>query len=200
MRLYKTGGGLFDQGPGFVFNMGGGPGIRVHQFGGNRPRRRPPGTGANDPNQPPRTALSALQNLLPLLLLFILPILSSLFSGSDSSSSLPHFNIDTPKSPYTQHHVSNALKVPYYVNPRDVTEYSDRKWKRLDSVVEQTLSNHLAEQCNIEYRHQQRLVDQAQGWFFTDTDKMEEARRMDMPNCRRYQSLRAASQAAGLRW
>ena len=32
---------MFDGGPQFVFNMGGGPGFRVHQFGGDRPRRRP---------------------------------------------------------------------------------------------------------------------------------------------------------------
>ncbi|KAG9555894.1 DUF1977-domain-containing protein, partial [Aureobasidium melanogenum] len=44
------GGGLFD-GPGFVFNLGGGPGVRVHQFGGGAPRRRP--QAARDPNQPP---------------------------------------------------------------------------------------------------------------------------------------------------
>ena len=178
--------------------MGGGPGIRVHQFGGPRVRRRPPGTGANDPNEPPRTALSALQNLLPLLVLFILPLLSSLFSGSEPS--VPRFNVDTPRGVYSMQHVSHALKVPYYVNPKDVGDYSDRKWRKLDGVVEQTLSSQLAEQCNIEYRHQQRLVDQAQGWLFTDNEKMEAARRLDMPGCRRYQELRARAQANGVRW
>ncbi|KAI4844179.1 DUF1977-domain-containing protein, partial [Aureobasidium sp. EXF-8845] len=55
------GGGLFD-GPGFVFNMGGGPGVRVHQFGGGAPRRRPQ-QAPRDPNAPPPTLMQSLQSL-----------------------------------------------------------------------------------------------------------------------------------------
>ncbi|KAH0122713.1 hypothetical protein KCU67_g17936, partial [Aureobasidium melanogenum] len=90
------GGGLFD-GPGFVFNLGGGPGVRVHQFGGGAPRRRP--QAARDPNQPPPSLLQSLQSLLPLLLLFIFPLLSGLFSGNGTSSG-PSVRLE-PSPPYT---------------------------------------------------------------------------------------------------
>merc|ERR1712093_613788 len=66
----RFGGGGFDNGPGFVFNMGGGPGIRVHQFGGARPRRRP--RDPNAPEPPPASLQQTLMGLLPLLFILIL--------------------------------------------------------------------------------------------------------------------------------
>ena len=111
---------MFDTGPGFVFNLGGGPmgmggpGVRVHQFGGNRPRRRPRDANGNE-TQP--TAADMLRNFLPLILLFLVPILSSLFSGGGSSTKMPGYRMDAPQSPYTHAHMTTKLRQEYYVNP-----------------------------------------------------------------------------------
>ena len=191
------GGGLFDSSPGFVFNLGGGPGVRVHQFGGNRPRRRPPGAGpgANDTqnaHQPP-TAASAIYNLLPLLIFFILPLLSSLFSGSGSSApKVPSFSIDVPAPPLlTQQHISSRLKVPYFVNPTDVAGFTSRKWGDLDRAAENTLVYRLNSECESEQVERQRLLQEAQGWFSVDTDKLDEAERLEMRSCHRLRNFQS---------
>lgn len=181
------GGGLFDTGPGFVFNLGGGPGVRVHQFGGARPRRRPPGANAQQPEQPPSVS-STLQSLLPLLILFLLPILSSLFSGSSSSSG-PSMRFDAARPPYTQARTSRDLNIPYWVNPRDVSDYSPRKWKELDRVAEVRYMNQLSVQCESEQMTQSRMMQEAQGFFWTDEDQMARARNMELKNCKKLGQL-----------
>ncbi|KAJ4324393.1 Chaperone protein dnaJ [Neodidymelliopsis sp. IMI 364377] len=177
--------GGFDTGPGFVFNLGGGPGVRVHQFGGGRPRRRP-GT-AQPPGQEPQPSFGgALGNLLPLLFLFVLPLLSSLFSGSGSSSG-PSFAF-TPQREFTcQHTSSGATGVKYYVAPSVCTEYGssprDKRWKALDKQVEQSYVHTLDVRCTQEQHSQSKKMQDAQGWFFIDEEAMAQARNMPMPNC-----------------
>ncbi|PSK34572.1 hypothetical protein B9Z65_8898 [Elsinoe australis] len=184
------GGGLFDTGPGFVFNLGGGPGVRVHQFGGGRPRRRPH-NHQRDPNAPPPSPLSAIQSLLPIILIFIFPLLSSFFSGmfGSSSPSGPSFRFDAPVAPLTHKHVSNALKVPYWVNPVEVQEYSASQWRKLDKRAETRYVSTLDYECQVEQDRRQRLVNEAVGFFFTDQDKMQKARTMEMRSCRRLEEL-----------
>lgn len=170
-------------GPGFVFNVGGGPGVRVHQFGGGNPRRRP----HNHENVGPTSPVETLRSLLPLLLLFILPLLSSLFSGSGSSG--PSLRFDAAVPPHTQPHTSSNLGVDYFVNPADVHSYNARQWKDLDSVAEKKYIGQLNVECEWETNRRQRLANEAQGFFFTDQIKMDKARRMEMPNCRRLNEL-----------
>ena len=172
-------------GPGFVFNMGGGPGIRVHQFGGDRPRRRP----HNHENAQPTSPREALRSLLPLLLLPLLPLLSSIFSGGFSTASGPSMRFDTPLSPNTLAHTTTNLKLHYYVNPAEVGDYTARNWKELDKVAERKYVAQLSTECEWEQSQRQRLAQEAQGFFFTDTAMLERARRMDMPGCRRLGEL-----------
>lgn len=171
-----TGGGMFG-GPGFATFGGGGPGIRVHQFGGNRPRRRP----HNHENVPPQTLGAALSSLLPILLLFLLPLLSSLFSGSGSSG--PSIRLDTASPPHTLQHNSARLNVPYWVNPSEVQDYTSKKWKDLDKVAEGQFIGRLSSECEWEQGQRQRLANDAQGFFFTDMEKLNRARKMRMPSC-----------------
>lgn len=188
------GGGMggFGGGPGFVFNMGGGgPGVRLHQFGGNRPRRRPHNheNVAHEPQSP----LEMVRNLLPLLLLFILPLLSSIWSGSGSSG--PQiFMGASPKPPYTLSHTSARLSVPYWVNPDEVMDYSTKKWKELDKVAEGRYVGQLSAECDWEQNKRQQLANDAQGFFFTDQVKLDQARRMEMPSCTKLGGL------PGYRW
>lgn len=182
--MHQTGGG----GPGFVFNMGGGPGIRVHQFGGATPRRR--GATARAGADSPQTPLSALQNLLPLLLLFLIPLLSSLFSGLGSSDSLPRFELDVPSPPLTHLHTSARLGVPYYVEPVVAHEMTARgRWGALDRAAESLLVGRLSRGCQAEHETRERLMREAQGWFSVDREKYDQARGMEMRSCGRLNAM-----------
>lgn len=183
-----AGGGIFDTGPGFVFNLGGGPGIRVHQFGGGRPRRRP-GTAQPPGSEQQPSISSALSSLLPLLLLFILPLLSSIFSGGSTAKG-PSVIFDGPKAPYTQTRVSaHRIKIPYYVIPNEVEDYGKKHWRKLDEQAETRYIHQVNVRCEYEQQQQQRLMQDAMGWFFEDEEKMKAARKMDKPNCKRLREL-----------
>jgi len=178
---------MFDTGPQFVFNLGGGPGIRVHQFGGPRVRRRPQEAATE---QAPRSLGSMITSLLPLLVLFIIPLLTSLFSGGDSVPAGPQMRFN-PEPPYTAHRLTPDLKVDYYVNPTDVAEYTARKFSQLDQRAEITFVQQLRVECENQLERQQRLVNEAQGWFFQDEAKMNRARAVDMSSCSRLDAMRA---------
>lgn len=174
--------GGFDSGPQFVFNLGGGPGFRVHQFGGGRPRRRPREANG-DPNQAPQSATSVLSNLLPLLILFVLPLLSSIFSSSTPDG--PSFRFDSPEPPNILRRTMPHLNVDYYLNPAEVEDYSNRKFRDLDRRAESSYVTKLQNECQLELRTRNRMIDDAQGWFFQDVDKMREARNYELRNCRK---------------
>jgi DnaJ family protein B protein 12 len=157
--------------------------VRVHQMGGGAPRRRPHNHATN---QPPASPLAALQSLLPLLLLFIIPLLSSLFSGA--ATTYPSVRFDNPLPPKTQHHTSYNLKVDYYVNPKDVADYSKGDWKSLDKHVEVTYKENLISQCNYEIEQKQRARNDARGFFSRDEVKWQYAQQLPMPACKKLES------------
>lgn len=176
---------MFNDQPGFVFNLGGGPGIRIHQFGGGRPRRRP-----RDPNAPPEAPASLTQtliSLLPLLLLFGLPLLSSLFSGGGSSG--PTMRFDNPVSPHTEHRVSSRMNVDYYVNPVDIRGFSSHKLAQLDRTAEVEFVSRLKVGCEQEVQQRNQLLQEAQGWFSSDLDKIQQARDLPMSSCKKLDSM-----------
>lgn len=181
------GGGMFDAGPGFVFNMGGGPGIRIHQFGGGVPRRRP-AAAQQAGAQPTPSLWNSLSSLLPLLFLFVLPLLSSLFSGSSTPTG-PSVIFDGPRSPYTYARVSSELKIPYWAKPSDVEGYKGRQWKTLDKTAENKYVNAVYGLCERERAQQQRMVEEATGWFFQDEAKMDAARKFEKRNCERLRQM-----------
>ncbi|KAJ5881835.1 uncharacterized protein N7529_000507 [Penicillium soppii] len=174
-------------GPQFVFNMGGGPGFRVHQFGGQQPRRRP--RAAAGAQETPLDGRSLLRQLLPLIILFILPLLSSLFSGSSTPSG-PTYRFDTPVSPHTLGRTTPKLNLNYFVNPLDVDNFSARNFRELDNRVEVEHIRTLRNKCDAEAHERERRLQDAQGWIFPDVEKMKKARAMEMPACRQLDSLR----------
>lgn len=176
-------------GPGFVFNMGGGPGIRVHQFGGTGPRRRPRNTTGQE--DPPPSGLAALAQLLPILLLFILPLLNSLFTESASSGPEVRFHRSPP---HTLHRTTPRFQVNYYLDPRAVDDYSDRKLRQLDQRVEVKYINTLKTECQVEQSERSRTLEEAQGWFTTDESKLREARAMPMKSCNRLNEMGVSRQ------
>lgn len=186
MLIYETD-GMFG-GPQFVFNMGGGPGIRVHQFGGgNRARRRPREAGQPEP-QP--SLWSTFQGLLPLIILFILPLISSFFGGADTTAPKgPSVRFTGPEPPQTLHRTSRIYGLDYWVNPAEVADYSARKFNQLDGRAEQMYTQALRVECEREVNVRQRILDEAQGWFYSDQDKLKVARNMELKSCKKLQTM-----------
>lgn len=156
----------------------------MHQFGGGRPRRRPQEANGQADSRP-QSSLAALTNLLPLLILFVLPLLSSLFSASMPAGPSIHFK---PGPPNTLHRTSQRLNVDYYLDPKDVVDYNSRKMNDLDRKAETQYVSILQYECQIEIRTRNRMMEDAQGWFFQDANRMQEARNYDMRACRRLDS------------
>ncbi|KAL5462380.1 hypothetical protein PMIN06_001744 [Paraphaeosphaeria minitans] len=182
------GGGIFDTGPGFVFNLGGGgPGIRVHQFGGGQPRRRP-NTARGAGTEPAPSLGSTLSSLLPLLFLFILPLLSSIFGG-DSTSKGPSVVFDGPRGAQTHSLTSYNLQVPYWVNKRDIQGLSDKELKNVHKHAEQKFIQITNAKCDTEKYKRSQAEQDAFGWFGPDQDKLKKARSMPMPNCKRMREM-----------
>jgi len=180
-----VGGGMFNEAPGFVFNMGGGPGIRVHQFGGRAPRRRP--RDPNAPADPPPALGDILKGLLPLLLVLFLPLLSTLFSSSGSSG--PSMRFETPEPGYTMERNTKELKIPYYLIPKEVDGYTARQFTHLDQQADSKYVSKLNLYCQQEVDTKHRIYQEAQGFFFNDEAMIQKAKHMEMPNCNKLESL-----------
>lgn len=82
------------------------------------------------------------------------------------------------------------LNINYFVNPLDVEDLSPRKLRQLDQRVEVDYVSALQYECNSEVNLRDRKIQEAQGWFFPDVDKMKEARAMELKSCRKLESLR----------
>jgi len=177
------GGGGFG-GPEFVFNFGGGPGVRVHQFGGGRPRGRPR-TGQPQGQQQEQNPLSNLISLLPILLFFVLPMITSLFNFGDSTPATPRMVFDNPIHPFTHARATPNYKVPYFVNPADISKHTDAQLDRLDQTAEVSLVRQLRSQCENEIAYKRRLRENAMGFFFQDDEKMAHANAVKTPSCDR---------------
>lgn len=114
--------------------MGGGPNIRVHQFGGPRPRMRPRNPGQQEPESPLRDMLI---QLLPLIVLILFPIFSNLISAIlfepyPSSSSTSSYSSSggngashqhQKQSPYQRQHAATQANMPKA--PKMVFETAD---------------------------------------------------------------------------
>jgi DnaJ family protein B protein 12 len=108
---------------------------------------------------------------------------------------------DSPVSPFTKSHTSKSLGVKYYVNPSEVAEYSSRQWSSLDAVAEKRYMHHLNVQCEWEQQQRAQMMQDAQGWFFQDTEKLEKARRLPMQRCNELNKLtRKGQQGGGFGW
>lgn len=179
---------VFDTGPQFVFNFGGGPGIRVHQFGGARPRGRPRDT-QNGREEQQGSGIQNLIGMLPILLFFIFPLLTSLFGG-DSASATPKMAFEKPQGAYTHARAMPVhSSVKYYVRPKDVEGYRSKQWDELDRIAEKSFVNEIYYGCQREQEKQARMREEAQGWFFQDEELMAKANALPLEHCNRWMAL-----------
>lgn len=188
-------GGPFDMGGGgFAF---GGPGIRVHQFGGSGPRmrqrhtaRRAAAQEAEAAEETPAASFSRMfYQLLPLILLFLFPVLSGLF-GSGAENAGPRFSTE-PSHPFTQMRVTPNYKIPFWVNPADIDGLEMREVTKLGNRAEAAIINQYNIACTREEMARQQKLQDAHGFFYTDHAALKKAREMDMPSCKKLQELGA---------
>jgi DnaJ homolog subfamily B member 12 len=168
----------------------GGPGIRIHQFGGGGPRRRPTAATGADGRPQEAASTNLLASILPILLFFIIPLLTSFLSGIGGGTPGPTFAFEkTPSASLTQKWTSSKYKVDYWVNPSEVRDFSRGQRRDLDHKAEVRMVTDLNHQCSMERSRQQELFENAQGWFSVDREKVEEARNMKMDGCDKLKDL-----------
>ncbi|BFZ56148.1 Chaperone protein dnaJ [Savitreella phatthalungensis] len=185
------GGGRGMHGGGFdsPFVSFGGPGIRVHHFGGGGFSGQ---TGAA--NAGGARNQSWIQ-LLPLIVILGFSVLSSLFSslfgGGDSAgffNNAPGYAF-SEQVPYTSIRHTPAHNIPFYVDPAQVAPLSAAKLAQLDKRAETTYIRSLRESCEWEHQDRERRMNDAYGFFSVDKKALNEARNMKLKNCdelRRY--------------
>ncbi len=61
---------------------------------------------------------------------------------------------------------------------------------QLDQKAEVNYVSKLRYDCELETQGRERLMQEAQGWFFQDVEKMRAARNLDLRSCRRLDELR----------
>lgn len=66
---------------------------------------------------------------------------------------------------------------------------STRQLRDLDKTAEVRYVGQLNVECEAEVDRRRRLVNEAQGWFFVDQDKLAQARAMEMRSCRKLEGL-----------
>lgn len=167
-------GDQFFSGPGTFF-FGGGPGIRVHQFGG-RPRNFARRQQAQD--MPPK---SIFYQLLPLIVVILFAFLSN-FSWSDSTSVNTRYSFQQNYK-YTVPRTTAKHNIPYYMSQKDLDKLSSRDIRRLNEKVEHTYTQNVHNACLREQQIKEDEIRRAQGWFFPDKEALKKAKELRLPNC-----------------
>lgn len=88
------------------------------------------------------------------------------------------------------HRTTPKLNINYFISPNDVTDYNARKFGQLDKRVEVEYVTRLRYDCQTEVNTRERLIQEAQGWFFPDVEKMKLARSLELKSCQQLESLK----------
>ncbi|KAK6205273.1 uncharacterized protein RJT21DRAFT_14586 [Scheffersomyces amazonensis] len=191
-NMFFGGGGA--QGPTFTF---GGNGFTFQSFGGGQPyvrqryqprrQQRQQQQGSQQSQEEP-SFMESLRQLLPILLIILVPLLSALFS--DSSSSVPDYSF-VKDNQYNLQRVTPRYKIPFYVTQNFDTnkKLSDKQIRNFDSKVESVYIQHKRTNCAREQTIKNEMIEDAQGWFSTDYEKLKEAEDLPMPNCKALRDL-----------
>ena len=81
------------------------------------------------------------------------------------------------------------LKVPYWVNPKDISGFNDKERANLHDVAENKYLHIVSNRCDNERIERNRKEQDAQGWFGPDEKKMDAVRNLPMTNCKRLRDL-----------
>jgi DnaJ family protein B protein 12 len=158
--------------------------VRVHTFGGGRPRRQQPQHGGA-----PQQDSSFLYQLLPILFLLIITIVPTLLATSTPPA--PSFVFEVAKPPLTLQRLTPQHSIPYFVDPAQVSGLSNSKLRQLDQKAELVYIRGLRDQCQHEYDNRQQRMMDAHAWWGTVKDKeaYERARTMQLSSCDRLRGM-----------
>ncbi|KAK6464342.1 hypothetical protein DFJ63DRAFT_311640 [Scheffersomyces coipomensis] len=180
-------------GNGFTFqSFGDSPFGGQQQFQQRRPRnqqqqQQQQRQQAQQPQAEP-SLMETLRQLFPILLIILVPLLSALFS--DSSSSVPDYSF-IKSNQFNVQRQTPRYNIPYYVsNNFDTTKkLSDKQLKNFDSKVENIYVQDKRSRCSREQIYKNEMIEEAQGWFSTDFEKLKQAESLPMPNCQALRDL-----------
>lgn len=130
--------------------------------------------------------VTTIKQLMPIILFILVPLLSTFFS--ESSSPDYSFNL-TPI--YNTERVTPTFKIPFYVTKDFLNKkkLSGRQLKNFDYKVENLFVQDKRGKCSKEQIRKNEMMEDAQGWFSTDYEKLRRAEAMPMPNCQALRQL-----------
>jgi DnaJ homolog subfamily B member 12 len=166
-----------------------GPNVRIHTFGGGRPRRAY-GAAPNPPRQANNNS-SIFFQLLPILIVILFTALPAIFNSTSIPTPTPSFVFVAAQPPYTLERTTPHHHIPYFVNPDDISSLSNVKLRQLDQKAEVTFVRGLRDQCQYEHNLRQQKMADAQSWLgqVKDKEAFDEARKMTLPSCERLSSM-----------
>lgn len=185
-----------------IFNMffggGGAPGGTTFTFGGNngftfqsfgngfdpfaggfaQQQRQRQRQRQSQQNREDVSSWDTLRQLAPILIVLFATLFSSIFSGESS----PDYSF-TKTSRYTIRRNTPTFEIPYFVKESFVREKNERSMHNFDTKVENIYVQDRKTQCEREQLRKNELLQEAQGWFFTDEKLLHRAQNMAMPAC-----------------
>lgn len=194
-NMFFGGGGMPGQagGPTFMFGNNG----FTYSFGGNgmgggdpffqnvRQRRGqqrgpPRGAGYGEDGEDEGSILTTLRHLIPIFLFLLVPFLSAIFS----ESSIPEYSFSATRK-FNTMRTTPVHSIPFYVekNFAESKNLDALKLQNFDQKVESMYIQDKRSKCSREQVRKNELLEDAEGWFFTDQVKLEQANNMPMPNC-----------------
>ncbi|OBA17949.1 DUF1977-domain-containing protein [Metschnikowia bicuspidata var. bicuspidata NRRL YB-4993] len=170
-----------------TFTFGGNNGFTFQSFGngfdpfaGNfaQQQRQRQSQRQSQQNRAEPTSWETLRQLAPVLLVLLATLLSSLFSGD----SAPEYSF-TKSSKFPVRRNTPTFEIPYFVSESFVKDKNGRALHNFDTKVENTYILDKRARCRREQTRRREMIQDAQGWFFTDEKRMNQARNMPMPAC-----------------
>ena len=103
----------------------------------------------------------------------------------------PSFVFETAQPPYTHQRFTPQHSIPYFLNPSDVSSWSNSKLRQLDQKAEITFVRGLRDQCQNEFDTRQQKLADAQGWWgqVKDQEAWDAARTMRLGSCDRLRGM-----------
>lgn len=161
-------------------------------------------TGTNGGNANESWSQYIIQ-FLPLLIILLSIIINSFSGGSNStdgisnrnvrefSGRVPKFNFEQ-KGNFKVERSTPKYDINYYLEEKTVDNFkrrnnAEKELKGLDKYVEQQYVENLSRSCLRERRYRDNMIQQAEGIFFNDWDKIKEANEMPLPNCEKLDEL-----------
>ncbi|NP_001085946.1 DnaJ heat shock protein family (Hsp40) member B12 S homeolog [Xenopus laevis] len=176
-----------DISPEDLFNMffgGGFPASNVHVYSNGRMRYTYPQRQDRREQQGDGT-LGMFVQLMPILILIFVSALSQLMVSTPPYS-LSH----RPSVGHIHKHITEHLKVPYFVADSFDEEYTGSNLRSVERSVEDDFIANLRNNCWKEKQQKEGLLYRAR--YFGDSELYQRAQRMGTPSCNRLTEVQAS--------